>query len=214
MLTLELKEGENLEALLSSDKVDRNDKVNFTKQLLEWMKDTGTFWCGVAPRHIVTDQVKNEVSLLDFERPLALKKGGFSVEEFNNLLRGLVHEEFSAFLFENEQKNIFSDIYKTEFPNKLINLNSIYGRRVKLLLAHFFGPLEETIKTEQLFFVYEFMSSIVTPFYVDGKPFFPLKEIDERTRVAENYVSTVLQLSKIDRPQWPAYLKYENNRRI
>jgi len=212
LLTLELKEGENLEASLSSVENGRNNNINFTHQFLDWMKATGTFWRGVAPRHIVTDFAKKEISLLDFERPLVLRSGGFNVDEFNELLRGLVHEEFSAFLFENEQKIIFSDVYKTESPDKLINLSSIYGRRVKLLLAHFFGPLEETVKTEQLFYVYQFMSSIVTPFFIDGKPFFPLKEIDERTRDAQNYVNTVLQLSQIDRPQWPAYLEYGNNR--
>jgi tRNA A-37 threonylcarbamoyl transferase component Bud32 len=207
LLTLELKQGENLEASLSSVENGRADNVNFTRRLLEWMKATGTFWRGVAPRHIVTDSANNEISLLDFERPLVLRKEGFNADEFNELLGGLVHEEFSAFLFENEQKSVFPDVYKTESPDKLINLSSIHGRRVKLLLTHFFGPLGETVTTEHLFYVYRFMSSIVTPFFVDGKPFFPLKEIDERTRDPQNYVSTVLQLSRIDRPQWSNYLK-------
>lgn len=211
VLTLELKEGDNLEASLSSAGDNRKQNIDFTHQFFEWMKATGTFWRGAAPRHIVINSNQKEISLLDFERPVTLRQIGFKDEEFNTLLRGLVHEEFCAFLFDDEQSVVFPDIWKIESYNEVIRLNTIHGKRIKLLLEFFFGFLGETIRTEQLHFVYEFMSSIVTPFLFEGKQFYPLKAIDKKTKMAEDYVDMVLQLSKIDRSQWPTYLGYEIN---
>lgn len=211
VLELELKCGKNLEALLSSVDNDRKQTVNFTHNILEWMKNTGTFWHGIAPRHIVINSDQREITLLDFERPVVLRQNGFKDEEFDSLLRGLVHEEFSAFLFENEQPRVFPTIWKSEVSTNDILVNTIHGKRVKLLLENFFGLLGDVIKAEQLHFVYKFMSSIVTPFFVDGKAFYPLKAIDERTREADKYVETVLQLSRMDRLSWPEYLGYEIN---
>lgn len=206
-LGLELKKGNNLEALLSSTEGNRTQNINFTHQFLEWMKTTGTFWRGVAPRHIIINYDQKEISLLDFERPINLKPDGFDNEEFNNMLRGLVHEEFCAFLFEDEQQVVFPDIWKTKELNKTIPLSVIHGKRVKLLLEKLFGPFGESVQTEQLHFVYRFMSSIITPFFIEGKPFYPLKAIDKKTKGAESYVDILLQLCKMDKPQWPRYLE-------
>lgn len=210
ILTLEFKEGQNLEASLSSMD-SRTQNVNFTQCFINWMKKSGTFWRGLAPRHILINSDQKEISLLDFERPNTLKQNGFNDEEYTKLLRGLVHEEFCAFLFENEQHLIFPNFWDTNVFKQDIPLNIIHGKRVKLLLEYFFGQLGETIQTEQLHFVYKFMSSIITPFFVENKPFFPLKAIDETAREPKDYVDTVLQLSKIEKSEWPTYLKYEIN---
>ena len=191
--------------------VSRTQNVNFTHHFIEWMKNTGTFWRGVAPRHILINSNQKEISLLDFERPITLKQNGFNNEEYTKLLRGLVHEEFCAFLFEDEQHLIFPNFWNINVSQEDIPLNIIHGKRVKLLLEYFFGQLRETVQTEQLHFVYKFMSSIVTPFFIENKPFFPLKAIDETAREPKDYVDTILQLSKIDKSKWPTYLKYEIN---
>lgn len=210
-LVLELKEGENLEALLSSSEGNRASIVIFTRHFLEWMKDTGTFWRGAAPRHIIINSGQKEISLFDFERPIAVKQGGFKDEEFKKMSRGLVHEEFCAFLFEDEQQVVFPNFWDADTSKNIIPLASIHGKRIKLLLENLFGPIGDSVQEEQLNFVYRFMSSAVTPFFIEGKPFYPLKAIDEKTRGAENYVDIILQLSKVDRSQWPAYLGYEIN---
>ncbi len=210
-INLEFKDGKNLEELLSIVDENRPAIIDFTQKLLTWIKETGTFWRGLAPRHIVLDTNNNEVTILDFERPVMLKNGGFFESEFNDKLRGLVHEEFSAFLFEDEQQKIFPDIWKDENYKEEIDLEAIHGKRIKLLLNNFFGLHEKKTSREELYFVYRFMSYMVTPYLIDGKEFFPLKAIDKKVRGAENYVNTVLTLMTMDKNKWPKYLEYEIN---
>lgn len=210
-LTLETKEGENLEASLYLPNDNRQQKIDFTYQFLYWMKSTGTFWRAAAPRHIIVNSEQKEITLLDFERPVALKEGPFDEDEFNRKLVGLVHEEFSAFLFESEQNAVFPDVWNLNSPKEIIRLDTIHGKRIKLLLDNFFGPIGETVQNDQLYFIYKFMSSVTTPFLIQGSPFYPIKAMDERTRKAEDYVKIVLDLSKLERSEWPAYLKYEIN---
>lgn len=210
-INLEYKNGRNLEELLSVVDENRPAIIDFTQKLLTWIKETGTFCRGLAPRHVVLDINNNEVALLDFERPVMLKSDGFSENEFNDKLKGLVHEEFSAFLFENEQQKIFPDVWRDEDCQDEIDLETIHGKRIKLLINNFFGSHKKTISREELYFVYRFMSHIVTPYLIDGKEFFPLKAIDKKVRGAENYVDTVLTLRTMDRNEWPKYLEYEIN---
>lgn len=210
-LTLEAKDGKNLEALLFLPNNNRKQIVDLTYEFLNWMKSTGTFWRAAAPRHIIIDSKQKEISLLDFERPACLREDRFSEKEFNERLAGLVHEEFSAFLFGDEQDMVFPNIWSLENPNEIISLDTIHGKRIKLLLNNFFGPIGETVRKDQLYFVYKFMSSIATPFLIQGRPFYPFKAMDKNTRNTEDYVKTVLDLSKLERSAWPEYLKYENN---
>lgn len=210
-LTLEVKEGENLEASLYLPDKDRDQIVDFTCHFLNWMKSTGTFWRAAAPRHIITNSKQKEIVLLDFERPVYLKESPFSEKEFNEKLVGLVYEEFSAFLFEDEQNTVFPNIWNVDNPKEEIRLSIIHGKRIKLLLDNFFGPIGETVQNDQLYFIYKFMSSVATPFLIQGSPFYPIKAMDERTRKAEDYVKIVLDLSKLERSEWPSYLKYEIN---
>lgn len=209
-LTLEAKKGKNLEALLYLPNDNREQTVDFTYQFLNWMGSTGTFWRAAAPRHIILDSKQKEITLLDFERPVYLKDSSFGEKEFNERLVGLVHEEFSAFLFEDEQNRVFPNIWNIDNSNEEIGLDTIHGKRIKLLLNNFFEPIGETAKKHQLYFVYKFMSSIATPFFVQEKPFYPFKAMDEKTREATDYVETVLALSNLKRSEWPKYLKIWN----
>ncbi len=210
-LTLKIVEGNNLESLLHANGTERDECVDFLANFMQWMSTSGTFWKGLAPRHILIDETSKQISLLDFERPLLLKSDGYTSEEFNNLLRGLVHEEFCAFLFDSEQNTIFPNMWDNMHESNTLQLDSIHGKRVKLLLEKIFGPLEETVTEAQLNFIYKYMSAVVTPYFVDGKAFYPLVAIDKKVRGAENYANLVLTLSKIEKSEWPNYLKDETS---
>lgn len=204
-IELEYMEGENLEKLLTSPSgKERIQYIEFVKNFIHWMESTGTFWRGAAPRNLLINSRDKTICMVDFERPITVKESTFTHPEFNALARGLVHEEFCAFLFESEQSEIFPDIW-SNISSDPIPLVSIHGKRVKILLDNFFGPAEESVKPEQLMTVYKFMSSIVTPFLIKEKPFFPLQHIDNKINGPESYVRTILELSQLDRSAWPAY---------
>ena len=104
-------EGNNVELLLRSMfGEERNRIVSFLLDFMKWMRKNGMFWEGAAPRHLLVEELGRSLSLVDFERPIILQEYSFSEEEFKVLLRGTVHEEFCAFLFEDEQKTIFATI--------------------------------------------------------------------------------------------------------
>lgn len=206
---IEFVDGENLEAQLSTLE-NRTENVSFTHTFINWMKESGTFWRAAAPRHIIKNLEQKQISILDFERPVVVKTEAFNSEEFNHRLHGLVHEEFCAFLFQNEQAVVFPDIWSnsSRASDESVPLNTIHGKRIKLLLGRFFGTSGETVRKDQLEFVYKFMSASVTPYLINNKPFFPLKALD-KYRKAEEYVEILLQLNKIDKARWPKYLNYE-----
>lgn len=206
----EFKEGSNLEEALKKASPDRFQDATFVKDIFEWMKSSGTFWRGAAPRHIIINKLRNEVSLLDFERPIKIKKDGFEDAEFQSMVRGLVHEEFCAFLFDSEQSSIFPHIWDHD-ENQQVEIGSIFGKRINLLIKYFFDPKDNRIPLEQLLFVYKFMSSVVTPYLVEGKPFYPIPILDKIAREPEDYVKVVTNLIKMDRQSWPHYLGYENS---
>jgi len=208
-LKLELKNGNNLEEVLENASAGRSKDISFIKEFFGWMESSGTFWRGAAPRHIIINKPQKEISLLDFERPVTIKKGGFGGAEFQLRLRGLVHEEFCAFLYDNEQLDLFPHIWDHD-KDEQIEVGSIFGKRVNLLIKHFFAPKEEIIPIEQLLFIYKIMSSVVTPFLIEGRPFYPILALDNIARDPEEYVNVVTNLIKIDRQKWPQYLKHEN----
>ena len=54
------------------------------------------------------------------------------------------------------------------------------------------------------------MSSVVTPFLIHDRPFYPILSLDKAARDPEEYVKIVTNLIKIDRQKWAQYLKYED----
>lgn len=194
--------GNNVELLLRSMfGEERHRIVSFLLDFMEWMRKNGMFWEGAAPRHLIVEELGKNLSLVDFERPIILQEYSFSEEEFRVLLRGTVHEEFCAFLFEDEQKmlfaNIWDDVSQGEVPT-----SSIRSVRQLILYEKFFGRPKGKVFMKQLALVQRFMSGIVTPFLLDNSPFFPLVALD-KIRGAQNYVETILELDRTKRVEWP-----------
>jgi hypothetical protein len=197
--------GENLEMLLRSRFTkNRIVWVNLARDLLRWMKDEGFFWQGLAPRHVLVDQRRRVLSLIDFERPLFRSSGGFSEEEFKGLLRGAVHEELCAFLFREEQEEVFPCLWN-QLPKGFLRLSEISSSRQKLLIHALFGDCGDFVSQDQLATAQKFLADIVTPFYIGRSPFFPLVHLDH-IRGAENYVKTIIKIAEQDRETWPEIL--------
>lgn len=205
VLEMEYIEGENLEEILKSTLgKEREGYVELAKEFISWMERNGIFWGAAAPRHLIINSNDKSIGIVDFERSVILEDGPFPHEEFKFLIRSNVCQEFSAFLFQDEQLQVFPDIW-LETKHKNISLKSIHGSRLNLLLSKFFGPIDDQVSSEQLMFSQKFMSSIVTPFLHDGIPFYPLVHISKHVRRAQEYVDLTLELSKLDRVLWPEY---------
>lgn len=198
-------EGNNVELLLRSVfGEERHRIVIFLLDFMRWMCKMGMFWEGAAPRHLIVDELGKRLSLVDFERPIIFQKFSFSEKEFKTLLRGIVHEEFCAFLFENEQKAVFANIWDDVSQGE-IPASSVRSARQLILYEKFFGKPEERVSVKQLAFVQRFMAGIVTPFLINNSPFFPLVALD-KIRGAQNYVEAILELDKTERVEWPRVL--------
>lgn len=88
--------------------------------------------------------------------------------------------------------------------------DSIRGRRYFLLYERLFGLPNDFVSESELISVQKLMSDVVTPYYVDGKPFFPILLLDN-FRGAKNYVDALQDLVTKDRASWPAELDIINN---
>lgn len=209
---LELCDGDNLEQKLETTFDEtRNKYLDITKAFVLWMKTTGTFWAGAAPRHIIINDPNKTVSIVDFEREILLDEKGFEDTKFNSLIRGLVFEEFGAFLFENEQEDIFPNLWEN-LPQEEIQPDSIKSMRVKLLIKHFFGIDHDTVSSEKFATIQKFMAKMVTPFYVGNVPFFPLRHIDNKVKNNPyEFVKSLIELTQLKQDMWPNYFKNENN---
>lgn len=175
------------------------------KSFFFWMKCKGFFWKGIAPRHIIINESERTIYILDFERPLENFDKPFSEEKLTSLMRGLVHEEFCAFLFKEEQDMIFGNIWLDPKP-KSVPKSSITSKRQLALLEAFGGGLNEEFPVGQLVYIERVMSYAVTPFILNNEPFFPLLYLEE-LKSLENYVRTVLELSQTERIRWKNILE-------
>lgn len=197
--------GKNLEILLSETDQNTRDKyVGFLCSFIEWMREKGIFWKDAAPRNIIINEEQRRICLVDFERGCSFQYQGYTKQEFNRHLQGLVFEEMSAFLFINEREVVFGNIWEEE--DGMISKSVFRGKREPLLYQKIFGSFQEQISMSNLNFIRRFMAEMLTPYYLkDGKLFFPLTKL-ARAGSPEKYTSLLLELLQIDKDEWPNYL--------
>lgn len=190
ILRLEYCRGKNLENLLKENfGTNRSAYVKLIKIFLKWMTWNGLYWKGLAPRHIIINKKPRKIFIIDFERELKIYNYHLSSSNLRNMIRGYVYEEFSSFLFESERDDIFGDIWSVK-RHGLILKKSISSSRQRALIEKFFGAKISRISDDQLIFVEKLMSSAVTPFLVNNRPFFPLILL-ENIKGLKKYVKAI-----------------------
>ena len=205
-LQMEYCSGNNLETELKIARgTERIQFVDFSVEIFEWMRNRGFLWRDAAPRNTLIDTSSKRVILVDFERPLVLNPEGFEREDFNLLVRGNIHEEFSGFLFQEEQDRVFPNIWEGN-ENTYIDKQSILSGRQLLLLTYLYGEQGKKVKATDLAHAQKMMSDTVTPFNVDGEPFFPLIYL-EKAPTAKDYIDKVIELQNSPREVWKEILK-------
>ena len=196
--------GENLELLLRSENEETRRKyVDFTKTFVSWMRETGTIWVDAAPRNIAVNEETKEIGIFDFEKGSLLQDKSYTPQQFNTIIRGIVCEEFSAFLFPEEQQQIFGDIWTDD--DILVSQNYLRGKRERILYGKLFGNLEDQIPLKNAISVQKLMAEITTPYLVEGEIFFPLVYLAE-SKSAEEYIGLLLEMVSLDKSAWRDFL--------
>lgn len=201
--------GDNLEILLrETNRENRVELVELIANVIGWMKQSGCLWIDAAPRNILIDNNAKSIGFVDFEKGAILQDFPFTNDVFSLYVRGIINEEFSAFLFQHEQEIVFGDIWNVrDMP---ISNELIQGKREKLLYEYAFGKIGNEVSLADLTLIQKLMSEMVTPFYVEDEVFYPLVYLDHY-RGAESYTNAIIELSKIDKVDWPAFLKSNEN---
>lgn len=205
LLETEYFDGENLEVLMqTSNSESRRQSVTFLKYFIQWMRLNGIVWNDAAPRNILINQNKKEVCLVDFERGCVFQEWPYSQTDFDFLIRGLVFEEMSAFLFTEERNEIFGNIWYGE--DKIITSKSFRGKREPILYMNIYGEFGEFISSDKLNRIRMLMADMLTPYKLEnGTIFFPLT-ILANAGSPEKYANLLLKLTQIDKKEWPRFL--------
>jgi len=194
--------GSNLENILV-DTINYNDRekyVHLCAEIISWMKNSGVLWHDAAPRNIILNTEKKTVSLVDFERPLDIKGKPYNNFDFKRHIRGNIHEEFCAFLFEDEQQYVFPKIWDYKATDSY-SRNSITSHRQLMLVDKIFGQSNENIPASQLISVQKIMSSVVTPYHFQGKVYFPMLYL-AKSQGPEEYINRVIKLKNTPKEKW------------
>src|SRR3989338_28328 len=108
ILITKFVEGIDMETLLKNvEDFQRNRWVLLTREFLHALRKTGFLWGDCAPRNILIDQTNKSIWLCDFERELNITTSPVQEKEFTRYLRNYAWEEFSCFLFPEEQNIVF-----------------------------------------------------------------------------------------------------------
>lgn len=170
--------GVNLESLLRShDLHGRKEVLALIKELFNGMREIGFLWGDCAPRNIIINEDVGYIKIVDFERKLILNKKSAEKGSFCRYIRNYSREEFSCFLSEDEQNYVFSDFMLPE-DNMDIKVDDIGSGRKKKMLESLFG-YKDSYDIGEVRHVEDLMVFVATPFYIDGKMFYPMDCLDE-----------------------------------
>ena len=199
ILITKFVEGIDMETLLKNvEDFQRNRWVLLTREFLHALRKTGFLWGDCAPRNILIDQTNKSIWLCDFERELNITTSPVQEKEFTRYLRNYAWEEFSCFLFPEEQNIVFHGLMCDEGP-QIIQSTAISSKRKKKLLSNLFG-IKAAYKIEELRVVEQIMVSVATPFIYNNKPFWPMLYLDQINEKggSDQYASTVQRIRNLE----------------
>lgn len=187
--------GDNLENLLKTTRnEERSSILSLLKDLFHSLRLSGFLWGDYAPRNILYSKEDESIRIVDFEREMRLVGSEEDMNSYSRYVRNYALEEFSCFLFEDEQKFLFSDFIVREKVEK-ISKSLLGSKRKKRLLLEMFGEkneydIGEIEETEFL------MASIASPFCINGKIIYPMQIIDKASSKGgvEKYASIVRRI--------------------
>jgi len=192
-------QGKNFEGVLrESIGKNREEMVDFIKDIFEIFKSNGFLWGDFAPRNIIWNESQKIIYLVDFERNLYLKDCPIGQYLFDRYVRNYSREEFSCFLSQQEQSALF-DGFLEENHRGFTQADQITSKRKLVLLKSMYGEkkcysLDEVCKIEDI------MAYVATPFKVNDVFFFPMDMLDliGSKGGPNEYAKTVMEISKLE----------------
>lgn len=189
------------QVLRTSTGSERSRSINLFKECFQKMRLAGFLWGDFAPRNMIIDEKSKRIWIVDFERQLELKNKPVAKSLFSRYIRNYSFEEFSCFLFAEEQKKFFSNML-TEESKASIPASQIHSKRKSKLLTSLFGQ-KKYYKVKELQIVEALMIFVATPFFVNGMPFYPMDFIDRMSNQGgpNTYVQIVQKIRWTYDPQ-------------
>lgn len=189
------------QVLRTSTGSERSRNIKLFKECFQKMRLAGFLWGDFAPRNMIIDEKSKRIWIVDFERQLELKNKPVAKNLFSRYIRNYSLEEFSCFLFTDEQKKFFSNMLTKESMT-LIPASQIRSKRKGKLLTSLFGQ-KKYYKSEELQTVEALMVFVATPFFINGIPLYPMDLIDRMSKQggANTYVQIVQKIRWIHDPQ-------------
>ena len=181
---------------------ERLQWIKLFKEFLLKMRLTGFLWGDCAPRNMIIDLISKHVWIVDFERQMILTDTAVEPNTYSRYIRNYAWEEFSCFLFAEEQKYLFSGILTTQESKQRIAISDIKSGRKKELLISIFGQKDQ-YDIKEIWTVETLMVSIATPFYIGDSPIYPMDIIDQISSKGgpDAYVEIVQKLRRIVDPK-------------
>lgn len=190
-IIMEYCKGENLELIIRNNST-REYGVKSLHTLLNLILNNNFYWYDFAPRNILISE--NEITFVDFER-------GINPNE-NELqyLRGLVYEEYVAFLLPNERpilnERLFAIDKKDDYK---INFDDIKSNRIKALLKKL-NLNEKQINYSTYLHMWNLIVSAETPRKNGNTIIYPIVEMerDLADKGYDYYIEDILIRNKIN----------------
>lgn len=191
--------GVNVEhALKNARGEERKEWILLFRELFCQLYSSGFLWGDCAPRNMIFDGSVKTVWIVDFERKIILRNDLIDLAFFSRYLRNYALEEFSCFLFREEQESLFANFLVKE-PEMNISTEEISSRRKRKLLELTFGRKEHYCIVE-IQRIEKLMAFVATPFYIDSNPFFPMEIIDKASSKGgvDKYANIVRKIEKLN----------------
>jgi len=163
-------------ALRNASGNQRTQLIDIFKELFLKIRLTGFLWGDCAPRNIIFNKEAKRIWIVDFERDVHFRTGPVLPAEFSRYIRNYSAEEFACFLFEDEQKYLFTGVLTGE-PLRDIATSAIGSKRKRKVLSLMFGE-RDAYNTVEMRAAEQAMISAATPFVCDGAPIYPMDIID------------------------------------
>ncbi len=188
---MELLTGDNLEILLRTSQ-GRNNAVEATNSLFQYIYDNNLYWGDFAPRNIMIDSDKQTINLCDFERGIQTNIKG---KEF---LQNYAYEEYAAFLFPRERtfSKKLNDIFNVneEYP---ITMEDIHSNRIKSIIREMKIP-ENSLTNKTSANTNKMIVIAETPYKINKRNIFPIVTLENiKDKSYELFAKEVCNILKI-----------------
>jgi hypothetical protein len=206
VLSMALCEGKNMEVLLREITDMQSEKrkrlVRFTVDFFYWMRKQGFLWKGACFRNMIVNTAQKKIYIFDFEKFDGILDAAMSIGEFKLFCTGRIGEEAAGFLFEDEQKEVFGNLWEYS-QSKYLKTKSDLGTRQRTLMRRLFSSNSITAPIDQITAIEKIMTLTSTPLQYRGVAVFPILLLGEIQDTNE-YADVLLNLyfSRYDREQF------------